>query len=400
MATQQEIHPAPIFSRITAIILITRLITGTGIQIFFPFLPVIATGLGVSEIALGRMLGLRSISALVSPVFGATADKRGYCPITQFALFLAAVGNFTIYFSRSPPGFVAGLIILGIGTAGVTPTLAAYMRHLLPFEQRSRGLGMLEYAWALVGIVALPFFGWLIAGTSWRAPFLVMGVLEIAAIFWFGQLPRVIIHSIEKGAARPSMILLVRDFLDFGDNWRSMLAVLLGDSLVKFSGILLSINFGIWLAKEYGLGAAGLGQAAFFLCFADMGGSGLVGLAGDRLGKRRSVMIATTFGVWLFGTLPLWNWSLILAMVGIFLARWTFEFSIVAHIVLVSEQSPAHRGKAMTMRIGFGFLAVITASVFGPVLYTTFGVWGIAVPGALGMGIAWFVVRFLTVERG
>ena len=399
MTTIPKTPTISLFSRVTAVIVITRLILGAGVQIFFPFLPIIAAGLNISEITLGRFLGLRGVSALVAPIFGTTADKRGYRRIIQVALLLAATGNLLIYFSQSLPVFVVGLFILGIGTSGVTPTLVAYMSHLLPFERRSRGLGMLEYTWALVGIMVLPLFGWLIDGTSWRLPFLLMGGLEIIAIFWFMNLPPVSTLP-ERPTVRPALSVVLRDFFDFGANWRSAWAVLLGDSFTKFSGNILSISFGIWLLKEYGLTASRLGQVAFLLGFADICGSGLVSLVGDRLGKRRSVLVATAFGVLFFSTLPLWNQSLTTAVIGLFLARWTFEFSIVSHIVLASEQSPAQRGKMLTMRIGLGFIAVTLGSIWGPALYAAFGVAGIGVPGAISMALAWLVARFLTVERG
>ena len=87
-------------------------------------------------------------------------------------------------------------------------------------------------------------------------------------------------------------------------------------------------------------------------------------------------------------------------MAGLILARWTFEFAIVSTIVLISEQSPEHRGKMLTMRMGLSFVASTFGAIVGPVFYQQYGVWGIGLPGAVSMLAAWLVTRFLTIERG
>ncbi|MBV7337338.1 MFS transporter [Chloroflexi bacterium TSY] len=383
---------------ITTIILLTRLILSSSSLLFFPFLPFIASGLNITEVELGRYLGLSRIANLFAPIFGITADKRGYRQVIQIGLLMAATGNFLVYFGHSLILFMVGLFLIGAGSAGVAPTLGAYMSNILPFKKRSRGLGMLEYTYALTSIVVLPIFGWLMGWTSWRSPFLLTGILTLVTILGFYQLPCV--TSGTKSNTSSSAIETVRDFLDFGANWRSATAVLASDSLTKMSGILLNINFGTWLAREYGLGIENLGQVAFILGVADICGSGLVSIFGDRIGKQRSVLTAAALGVFFYGALPLWNQGMVFALIGIVLARWTFEFSIVSHIVLASEQAPMQRGKMMTMRMGLGFFTGIIGAIVGPMLYERFGVWGISIPGAVSMLSSWSVTRFLTVERG
>ncbi|MEM7134287.1 MAG: MFS transporter [Chloroflexota bacterium] len=393
----QSKSPSKVAPQVITIVLLTRLILSSVIQIFFPFLPLIASGLNQSEVELARYLGLSKIANLVSPFFGIVADKRGYRRVILFGLLITAIGTLLIYFSQTPGTFVLGLFLMGGGSAGVSPTLVAYMSHLLPFESRSRGLGMLEYTYAFTGIAVMPIFGWLIGWTSWRMPFLVMGLLELLLIIGFFQMPGTGREADESAVSTRD---LFNDILDFGPNWRSAIAVLFSDSLTKMAGMVLNINFGTWLAYEYGLEAAQLGQVAFLMGIADICGSGLVSIFGDRIGKQRSVLVATGFGVLFYLLLPLWNQGYVMALLGLLMARWTLEFSIVAHIVLISEQSPEHRGKMMTMRMGLGFLAMTVGAFVGPLLYKHFGVWGIGIPGAASMLGAWTVTRFLTLERG
>ncbi|MEM7344404.1 MAG: MFS transporter [Chloroflexota bacterium] len=387
-------------TNITILMVFTRLIEATVVQLFFPFLPIIAAGINVSEIQMGRLLGIQSSTALIAPFFGTTADKRGYRRLIQLSLTLTVSGNIIIYFSDSLPIFTFGLFLQGIGLSGSNPLLVAYLSHLLPFERRSRGLSYLEYAWALAGLVMLPLFGWLIDATSWRVPFLILGILQATTIFAFGYLPSIRDKIETTTEQTKSLTARLREFVDLGENRNSALAVLATDSLVKFSGLSISYTFGIWLIDTYNLQASGLGQTALLLGGADICGSLLVGLTGDRLGKRRSVLIGTTFAIIFYAVLPLWNWSLPATLFGLFLSRWAFEYTFVSVLVFTSEQIPDQRGKLLSLRVGFGFVATILATFIAPALYAQFGMGGVAIPGTLGMVCAWAVTWFFTIERG
>ena len=400
MTTPTTVMPQRSIARVTALILATRLVASTSAQIFFPFLPFIASGLAITEIQLGRLLGINGLTTIFSPIFGTVADKRGYRRTIQVALLITSIGCLLIYVSSTLSMFIVGLLLMGVGFGGLNPVLSAYMSHLLPFERRSRGLGMLEYSWALASLVVLPLFGLLIGVTSWRLPFLILTIATVGTALAFSQLPGTGRARQPLQFSRTALIVTLRDFFNLGSNWRSGVATLSADSFIKFSGISLAITFGTWLAREYGLTPANLGQVAFVLGLADISGSGFISLFGDRLGKRRSALVSTGLGAILFATLPLWNFSFVTALIGLFLARWTFELSIVSNIVLVSEQNPAQRGKLLSMRIGLGFLAIFLASTLGPVLYDSYGIWGVALPGALSMATAWCIFNFYVVERG
>ena len=126
-------------------------------------------------------------------------------------------------------------------------------------------------------------------------------------------------------------------------------AVLLVAACNMLAAMNIFISYGTWLAREYGLGAVALGTVALILGVADLGGSVLMSLLGDKMGLRRGVMIGTFLAVVGYGLLPLLNQGLVLAVVGLIVSRFAFEFSVVGVIALVSEQSPAHRGKMMTL---------------------------------------------------
>ncbi len=395
-----DVKPQQSLTNITTLMVLTRLIESTIVQLFFPFLPIIAAGINISDIQMGRLLGIQGSTSLLAPLFGATADKRGYRRLIQFALFLTVLGCIIIYFSQSLTMFIIGLMIQGIGLAGSNPMLAAYLSHLLPFEKRSWGLSFLEYAWAFTGIVMIPLMGFLIDATSWRVPFLVLGILQAIAIFAFGYLPAIETEPETTITEKKPWLTQLRNFFDLGQNWRSAWAVIAVDALSKFSGLILAYTFATWLIDVYGLGATQLGQVGLLLGGADITATTLVALTGDRVGKKRSVLIGTVCGIIFFSILPLWTGTLTTALIGLILARLSFEFTFISTVVFISEQSPRQRGKLMSLRVGFGFLSTLFSTFAGPALYAQFGLVGVSLPGAVAMALALLVTWWFTVERG
>ena len=142
------------FRYILAACVATRVVVDTSVQLFFSFLQVIALGMALDVVVLGRLLSLRSAVGLSAPLFGSAADRYGYLRVMRLSLVLAAAGTFLL---GSRGGFwsvAAGMVLSGVGLTGFLPTVQAYISAQLPFAQRARGIGILEYSWALAGIWA------------------------------------------------------------------------------------------------------------------------------------------------------------------------------------------------------------------------------------------------------
>lgn len=397
--------PQPAVGPIITTSVLVRIIIGAASQVFFPFLPLVAAGIGISEVRLGQIFGQQSFIALLAPFFGNLADRWGYKRIIMLGLGLGSLGSFLIYFSQSLPMFVAGLLLIGTGAAGSHPNIAAYVSHILPFERRSRGLGILEYGWALVSLVALPIFGVLIGWFSWRTPFLLLGIFFLLSIAGFSLLPTVVqaadnAEAEKEGEGAISLGERVNHFFDLGPNWRSALFTLFASIILNFGGLVVSFTFGIWLVREYGFEAQALGGVALLFGLADLSGSSMVSWIGDRLGKKRSVMVSSLVGVLFYLILPLWNVGLIPVIIGLWLARWMFEFAIVASIVQISEQTPDRRGKIMTFRMALSTVSTFLAASFAPTIYETFGVLGISLVGAASLFAGFAITALLTKEKG
>ena len=166
-----------------------KLLVDTGTQIFNPFLQIIALGLGTNVVVLGRMLGVRSAMGLFAPLFGAIADRHSYRRVLQLGLLLNALGLFLIGMSSGTTLAMVGMIFAGLGMSTFVPTLHAYLSHRLPYNIRARGLGMIEYSWALTGIFGLFLMGQVIEFAGWRWPFFILAFGLVVAAIVFGQLP-------------------------------------------------------------------------------------------------------------------------------------------------------------------------------------------------------------------
>lgn len=344
-------------------------------------------------------MSLRSATGLLSPAFGAQANRHGYRKVMRFGLLLAAIGYFVVGLSSSVWLAAVGMILGGLGTFAFVPILQAYISAKLPLHRRAWGLGTLEYAWALAGIIGLYLVGLLIEATSWRVPLFVLSGLLLVAFVGYGRLPSA--HQTTKPTTRPthfSRNSLVA-FFELGTNARSAYVSLLVVGLNMMAAMNIFIAYGTWLAREYGLGAAQLGTMALILGVADLTGSVLMSLIGDKIGLRRGVLAGTILSAVGYVLLPLFNVGMIMAGLGLILARFAFEFTVVGQIALVSEQAPAHREKMMTLAAATTLLGSSAAGLLYPWVYDTFQVPGLSVVSASIVAVCLLAILLFVREK-
>lgn len=382
-----------------------RLLVDTGVQIFNPFLAIIAAGLGTNVVVMGRLVSLRSIMGLVAPALGTLADRLGYRLFMRLALLLGAAGLLLVGVSSTVWLAAVGMCVMGIGMAAFTPTLQAYLSDHLSYARRARGLATVEYSWALAGILGLSLAGFLIEATSWRVPFFLLSGGMVVAWYMFGRLPKD--SRTQKTAASDRVDLRltdnIREFFHLGDNARSAWSSIAALALVFFASNQIILMHGAWLEREYSLTAAQLGTVALLLGLADLSGSVLVSLIGDRIGKRRSLLGAVGLSCVAYAILPMANVGIVAVIVGLALTRFSFEMSVVSMLPLLSEQVPSQRAKLLTMGIATSLVGVAVGGVLAPWLYTNYGVLGLGsvstVSAAGALVIVWFLVDEISVTH-
>ncbi len=373
------------FARLITTSISARLLIDISVQMFNPFLPIFATGLKTDVVTLGRVLSLRSLMGLLAPLFGSWADRYGYRRVMRIALITAALGLWIIGLSSNVFAALPGFILLGLALAGFTPTLQAYLSARLPYARRARGMGMLEYSWALTGIVGLSMIGLLIDWAGWRLPFLLLGAGLIVMVFVFSTLPAAT-HTARpqtETEAKASWSQRVAGLFHITENADSTYTTIIAAAFSYYASMQLMIVHGAWFAAEYGFDAPQLGLAALiFGCF-DLTASVSVSLFTDRFGKRRSVILGSAGALLGYLLIPLLNVGAWPAVLSAALARGFFEFAIVANIPLLSEQAPSQRAKVMTLGAAAGLTASTLATFFAPSTYVHFGIGGVAAISAL-----------------
>ncbi len=390
------------FRRLIGTSMAAKLAVDTGSQIFNPFLPLIASGLSLSVVELGRLIGLRNVMGIFSPLSGALSDRFGYRLIIRVSLLLIAAGCLLLAVSSAPWMVAVAIMLSGLGTSAFVPNLHAFISSQLPYKLRARGLGMIEYSWALTGIVGLSLIGLLIAATGWRTPFYLLAAAMVTMSIVFGAMPgdkqhaAAAAHPATDAPATTGAHRILSVFV-IGSNRRSTYATMAAATLSFFAAMQMMITHGAWLAGTYGLDAAALGLVALILGCFDLTASVAVSLFTDRIGKKRSVLIGIGGSLAAYLVMPFLDTGVVQAVAIIAIARMCFEFNIVSHFPLLSEQVPEQRGQVMTLGAAATMLGATLAGFTGPWLFVNAGVpalaWTSAAAVAAGLAIVALFVR-------
>jgi len=389
------------FRRLIGTSMVSKLFVDIGSQIFNPFLSLIAAGLGLGVVELGRIVGLRNVMGILAPLSGALADRFGYRLIIRVALLVSASGCLLVGLSSSLWMLGLAVLLMGLGTSVFVPNMQAFVSGHLPYNLRARGLGIIEYSWALTGIVGLSLIGLLIAATGWRTPFFLLAAGQVIMSLVFGALPEdwhqkaateAVLPKHKHWGQRLVSILVV------SSNRRSTYATIAAATLSFFAAMQMMIMHGAWLAGRYGLDAATLGLVALVIGCFDLAGSVAVSVFTDRIGKKRSVMIGIAGSMAAYLVVPFLDTGLIQAVAIIALARMFFEFNIVSHFSLLSEQVPSQRGRVMTISTALTMLGATLSGFTGPWLYVNIGLWALAWSSAVAVAIAFVVVAAFVKE--
>jgi predicted MFS family arabinose efflux permease len=379
-----------------------KLLIDTTIQLFNPFLTMIASGVGISAVTLGGIVAIRGLMGLTAPIIGTVADKIGYRKIMQISLFLSGSGMILAGISQNVIVFSISIILTGIGHVGYTPNLHAYLSSKLPYHKRARGIGVIEYSWALAGIAGLFAAGYLIEEFSWRSPFILFGTLLILISIIYFTLP--VSHLTDKERysenknIKISLSLKKRfsGFFDLGGNARSAWGTIIIQGLNIFAIMHIMIIHGGWLEGEYGLSPSKLGSIALVFGITDLIASVFVSMAVDKIGKKKSVAIGVVGMTIGYALMPFLNTGLYSAIVSILIPRIFFEFATVSNLALLTEQVPEQRGKVMSLSTSFGLIGITLSSALGPIVYYSTGIIGLAgVSFIAGLGSFIIIVLFI-----
>jgi predicted MFS family arabinose efflux permease len=160
----------------------------------------------------------------------------------------------------------------------------------------------------------------------------------------------------------------------FRDSWKQLVAerTALGAlGFALFASIAndnLFVVYGAWIENAFQLSIVALGLGTSVIGIAELLGESMTAALADRFGLKRSVMVGLLLSTLCYAILPLFGKTLSLALAGLFLIFFTFEFMIVTSLSLMTELLPGSRATMMAgcfATAGIG--RVIGALIGGPI---------------------------------
>jgi predicted MFS family arabinose efflux permease len=355
----------------------------TARRFVYPYAPVFSRTLGVPLTAITSLIAVNQATGLLSLVFGPLGDRWGYR-----AMMLAGMASLTIGMFLGGLLPIYGVIIVSLLLAGLCkslfdPALYAYIGDRVPFAQRGRIIGIVEFAWAGSVLIGIPIAGLLIDRIGWRSPFFVMGGLALLGLVALSLL-------VEPGRTGETLAA-GKPFLA---GWRQLtrsraaMGALAFGFLLSLANDTLFVIYGVWLEQAFALEVVALGATAIVIGLAELLGEILTATLADRLTLKRAIIIGLALTVTSYGQLPLLAQTLPLALLGMFLIFLFFEFTVVTGISLFTELLPQARGTMLSASVASSSLGRVAGAILGGLVWPVAGLWGICLIAAGGSAVA------------
>jgi len=376
-----ESYPAAIRGDLLTVT-IARLGTNALIRFAPPFLGVIASGLDVTVGRLGVALTVAELGGLSATIIGRLVDHLarriamvlGLAGITAGACLAAAGGHVVV--------FGAGLLVLTLSKLLFDIGQGAWIADHVPFERRSRVVGINESSWALGLLVGVSVMGLVTAATSWRWGYVSAAALTavMAVVVW-----RRIGPDVPGRHTPPSEIPGPSSLPPTGGPARltpaGRLAVLSVAFLAAGSQTMF-VTFGTWLDDAHGLSTAQLTAVTFTLGFFELAASSLSTARTDRWGKERSVVGGGVMMLLAGALFAVANGFLPVALPLLVLFIAFFEFSIVSAIPIGGDLVPGRPGAGLSRFLTAVTLGRAAAIIPATALFQRYGIAACAIIAA------------------
>ena len=360
-----------------------RLVMNTAYRFVYPFLPVIARGLGVPFEQAALLVSVRHFSGLATPAVSKLAgvgERQRRLIVTGIMLFI--VGSAVTALTSVYVGALIGFALLGLAKPVFDVSSQSYVAARVPYERRARYLATFEFTWAGALLIGAPATGWLIASTDWRVPFIVFGVLSLGALAVTGRFIDTDGRRVDQNGDHDRFTSSGRNFL-------------LVAGLFALGSEMIVVVFGAWLENSFGLTVVALGGAAFLIGASELAGEGATFAFTDRIGKLRAVLAGLIVSGVGYALLVPASVHLGVGLAVLAIALFGFEFTIVSSIPLASELMPGSRTRYLAWMVVSMSLARGIGAAVGPILFDSFGI-----PGPALAALASVVVAAVVLVTG
>jgi MFS family permease len=314
-------------------------------------------------------------------------------------------------------GLVSGLtaillarVMLGLGEAATFPIATRAMCDWIPERKRAFAQGITHSSSRLGTALTPPLVAWLIALTTWRGSFIVLGIVSLAwAVAWgfyFQDDPRN-----HRGVTSEDLELLPNNSTRPDTNKAAVPWLALTRRMLPVTGVYFCYGWTLWLYLAWipsyffhnynlDLKSSSLFSAGVFL--AGVVGDTLGGLVSDRVlvrtgnrNKARRNLVVGGFLCSLAAMVPI-LFVRDLTWVAIFLSAAFFfsEFTIGPMWAIPMDIAPRYSGSASgIMNIGSPLAAIISPLIFGYVIDKT-GNWNLPFLGSIGLLLFGSILAF------
>jgi MFS family permease len=142
----------------------------------------------------GMLMGLMTIvDAAATPFAGRIGDRwHAHARVAAVSLALLVPGLVLVGLSSGVKGLAAGLALIGLGAAGLGPSLLVLMGAIVPRERRGTGAGLLQLCGDVGGMLG-PLVGTALFARNIAIPYLGTAALVACIVpvaIWLVQLER------------------------------------------------------------------------------------------------------------------------------------------------------------------------------------------------------------------
>ena len=371
----------------------SRLTLNTAYRMVYPFLPVFARAFGVDLKTMSLALSTRAVSGALGPLLAPFTDRRGRRFGLSLGFGLFTTGALIACLGPGFAAFTAALVLMTLGKYVFDPAVLAHLGDLVPYERRGRVQALTELSWSLAFIVGVPAMGFLLGRFGRRSPFLALACLGLAVFISVRAFfPKTMAAGRGNGPgagkadpARPGHIASYRAVFRSAAALAALAAVL----AINTANEVVNVAFGAWLEDSFGLKIAALGVAAAAIGIVEFGGESLVAATVDRVGKMKALMIGLGANAGAALLLPLAGRTTATALVGLSLFYFTFEYTVVGIIPVMSEILPAARATLLAFMAAACSIGRAAGSFASPRLYG-FGFAAVALT-AVGLDVLAFL---------
>ena len=326
-------------------VLFFRLLLNTGRRFVYPFAPALSRELGVPLAAITAIIATCQLTTLVGLFSGPLADRFGFRRMMRIGLVMLTIGMLLCGLADQYWLIFVGLVVASFGKVLFDPAIQAFIGHTIPFSRRGRIIGIVETAWAGSTLIGIPALGLIIDQIGLGLSFYLLAAL--GGISWL-----IINQVISDDRPTTTGHNGLRIFAALPELLRNRPAagMLAFGFWISIANDSLFVVYGAWLERDFGLSIASLGLTTIAIGSAELLGESMTAIFADRLGLKRALIIGLLLAMLAYLILPLTGGSLWLALAGMFLVFFAYEFTIVTSFSLSTELLAESRA---TMMAGF-----------------------------------------------